>query len=304
MCHRFVPFTRAELETAIALVKAGAADDRAAHTAANAAHDTTVSAHEAHNPTNERAPAGERRPPSGGCTALAQVLALHVEPPVETAGDPQQPLEARPGSLVPVLCVRDGRLALVDMTWGYEAPWKPGSGSLIFNARLESALTKPGNMWAESLASRRCVVPARRFFESHRSLTTPSPRTGKPIKQQMVFELASDSDTNGTAPDNTDASRPSSESSTRSSTQSDTVATHPSALGNTRSNTVPLFLAGIYQDERFVVMTCEPNVDVAPVHDRMPVALRGSEVSSWLGRSYASLVNRAALRLHVEPERA
>ena len=43
-----------------------------------------------------------------------------------------------------------------------------------------------------------------------------------------------------------------------------------------------LFLAGVYQDERFSIATTAPNADVAPVHDRMPVMLGPKEIHPWI----------------------
>lgn len=42
-------------------------------------------------------------------------------------------------------------------------------------------------------------------------------------------------------------------------------------------------LAGLYQDDRFVILTCPPVPAIAHVHDRMPVVLAGDALSRWLG---------------------
>ena len=72
----------------------------------------------------------------------------------------------------------------MEMTWGYEVSWQKGR---VFNTRIEHA-GDPRSMWAESLERRRCIVPARAFFEPHQHETIISPRTGKAIKRQYVFE--------------------------------------------------------------------------------------------------------------------
>ena len=72
----------------------------------------------------------------------------------------------------------------MEMTWGYEVSWQKGR---VFNTRIEHA-GDPGSMWAESLERRRCIVPARAFFEPHQHESIISPRTGKAIKRQYVFE--------------------------------------------------------------------------------------------------------------------
>ena len=65
-----------------------------------------------------------------------------------------------PGQTAPVLCTgADGILAR-DMQWGF----LPVRGkSLLINARAETALQKPA--FSESVAQRRCVMPADAFYE-------------------------------------------------------------------------------------------------------------------------------------------
>lgn len=43
-----------------------------------------------------------------------------------------------------------------------------------------------------------------------------------------------------------------------------------------------LMMAGIWQGDRFSVMTREPDSAVAPVHDRMPLILRAHQANAWL----------------------
>ena len=94
--------------------------------------------------------------------------------------------EALPSSVVPLIVASgDGcGLAVAHMAWGYEVPWKNGP---VFNTRIETALRSEGSMWAESFARRRCLVPARGFYESHATETVPSERTGRPVKRQYAF---------------------------------------------------------------------------------------------------------------------
>lgn len=104
--------------------------------------------------------------------------------------DPSGPArEAFPLSTAPVIVPtgRGAQLAVADMVWGFEVPWKQGP---VFNARIETALERPDGMWGASLAHRRCIVAARTFFESHASETVASPRTGRPVKRQYAFERA------------------------------------------------------------------------------------------------------------------
>ena len=58
-----------------------------------------------------------------------------------------------------------------------------------------------------------------------------------------------------------------------------------------------LWMAGIYEDRNFSVMTTAPNGWVKPVHARMPVVLRPDELDVWLYGDYPSLANRDKVEL-------
>lgn len=64
------------------------------------------------------------------------------------------------------------------------------------------------------------------------------------------------------------------------------------------------WLAGVCADGRFSVVTTAPNRYVAPIHDRMPLVLRASELSLWLGNGWRDLADRSAIELDVRPEHA
>lgn len=52
-------------------------------------------------------------------------------------------------------------------------------------------------------------------------------------------------------------------------------------------------LAGLYDAEGFVILTCEPSLAISAVHNRMPVCLDEEDVSRWLnGKSYDMLKSR------------
>ena len=46
-----------------------------------------------------------------------------------------------------------------------------------------------------------------------------------------------------------------------------------------------LLLAGLCLNDRFVLVTCEPDAVVGRVHSRMPLSLTASEALAWLDRS-------------------
>ncbi len=61
-------------------------------------------------------------------------------------------------------------------------------------------------------------------------------------------------------------------------------------------------LAGVQRDGRFSVVTTEPNADVAPIHDRMPLVLTRGESSIWLGPGFGALAEGDRPHLDVEQE--
>ena len=144
-------------------------------------------------------------------------------------------------------------LEVRELNWGYPVSWKQG---VVFNTRIESMLQEQG-MWRESAERRRCLVPAVRFYETHRSETTRNPTTGRRVKQAYGFQLADEP---------------------------------------------VLWMAGIYEDDHFSIVTTRPNDTVAPVHDRMPLVLRQGELPLWLGDGYAQLADRSGVTLISQAE--
>jgi putative SOS response-associated peptidase YedK len=59
-------------------------------------------------------------------------------------------------------------------------------------------------------------------------------------------------------------------------------------------------LAGVWQENRFSVVTTEPNPSVVSVHSRMPLVLGPGESSIWLGPDFASLADRSRIALASE----
>lgn len=70
----------------------------------------------------------------------------------------------------------------------------------------------------------------------------------------------------------------------------------------TLPDTPLIFLAGIYEQDRFSLMTTKPNAYVEPIHNRMPVVLREEELFTWLSGDFAKLFDRSELMLNVEKE--
>ena len=63
-----------------------------------------------------------------------------------------------------------------------------------------------------------------------------------------------------------------------------------------------LLLGAIYRDDRISVVTTEPNQAIAPVHHRMPLALRFEEIPLWLGPNWSALADRSSIDLTHTPE--
>lgn len=98
--------------------------------------------------------------------------------------------EVYPKGDVPIIVPDGNRLETAVMKFGYERAW---SKTPLPNTRADTAM-KPAknggpNMWEDSLKNRRCLVPTYGFYEPHMKDTHPSPKTGKPIKDQYYFRL-------------------------------------------------------------------------------------------------------------------
>ena len=154
-----------------------------------------------------------------------------------------------PRAKVPIVVPKADRLAVQVMQWGYSVSWQK---DVVYNTKMETALGSKSNMWSDSIQNRRCLVPSYGFFEPHIRDTHPSPKTGKPIKDQYYFQM----------PD------------------MDVV-----------------WMAGVFEDEHFSVMTTVPNQWMEKIHPRMPVVLRPDELDLWLHGDYPALADRGKMQL-------
>lgn len=74
-----------------------------------------------------------------------------------------------------------------------------------------------------------------------------------------------------------------------------------------QSDGLPLLLAGVQDAGRVSIVTTQPNADVSPIHQRMPLVLAFEEVPIWLTgevADLASLADRSAIFLTSVLERA
>ena len=56
-------------------------------------------------------------------------------------------------------------------------------------------------------------------------------------------------------------------------------------------------LAGIYENDKFSIVTTEPNAFMTPIHNRMPLVLGQGESRIWLSESFGSLADRSHIAL-------
>ncbi len=61
-----------------------------------------------------------------------------------------------------------------------------------------------------------------------------------------------------------------------------------------------LWMAGIYEDAHFSIMTTAPNAWMRDIHPRMPVVLRPEELDIWFSGEYSLLADRSGVRLQSE----
>ncbi len=102
---------------------------------------------------------------------------------------PDPARDAHPGSSVPVYLPSEKGLVVAELAWGFPLKGKTGA---VFNTRLESALEqleRGRGMWSGAIATGRCVVPVRAFYESHGTERVASERTGKPVRRQYRFRV-------------------------------------------------------------------------------------------------------------------
>jgi putative SOS response-associated peptidase YedK len=91
-------------------------------------------------------------------------------------------LECAPGSVQPVIYMKDGEREIGEMRWGFKLPDR-----LLFNARSDSVTTSP--FWRDRL-NNRCIVPAGSFFEWQKMAPEPRPKYRLSVKGRHVLGMA------------------------------------------------------------------------------------------------------------------
>lgn len=133
------------------------------------------------------------------------------------------------------------------MKWGFPPPG--GKGALLINARSETAAEKP--TFRAAYASRRCVISATGFIEYAEDSSQKSLFDGSAPKKKAVKKIPY-------------------------------LFTIPGEEKFGMAGLYSVYPAGGISVPHFTVMTAPANASVAPIHDRMPVILRGREAADWL----------------------
>ncbi|MEC4184426.1 SOS response-associated peptidase family protein [Adlercreutzia sp. R21] len=216
--------------------------------------------------------------------------AAAVAPPAfgHPAEVPFDALDCYPGAESSVIVAEEDNLARVDLVWGVDVPWKRG---LVFNARIESALTR-SDMWAEAMERGRCIVPVRAFYETQ-NVEVPEP--GGVRGESAGQDYDTEQGVLGVESAREAAARPA-----------------PRARGRrpqyrfANAGGAALLLAALRLGDRFVLVTTEPDAVVGTVHNRMPLSLTAPEALAWLSAADARklLVRHVPVPLTVEEEPA
>lgn len=147
-----------------------------------------------------------------------------------------------PSDFAPVLLYQNNKFIVRMMQWGFP---NPQGRNLIINARAETVTDK--RMFG-SIFSRRCVIPAEKYYEWDAD------------RNKAIFSYRHNPQWCQSQESNKDKS--------------------PDTYKKT------LYLAGFYDlhdgIDRFVILTTDANESVRCVHDRMPLILEEEEVERWL----------------------
>lgn len=96
---------------------------------------------------------------------ILQKFHLKKDPDLQLALEIPDNYNVSPGNHMPVIIRGEQEHLLEFMVWGLVPAWvkSPDDAMKLINARAEGLLEKP--MWKRLIKSKRCVVPARGFYE-------------------------------------------------------------------------------------------------------------------------------------------
>lgn len=193
---------------------------------------------------------------------------------------PFDALDCYPGAESSVIVAEESDLARVDLLWGVDISWKRG---LVFNARIESALSGSG-LWSEAIENGRCIVPVSAFYETQNVENAASVGAGAALVKDAPFGASDPAElARGAVADM--------EQDILGLKGDPTVPAPRRPRGRkpqyrfSNAGGTALLLAGLCLNDRFVLVTCEPDAVVGRVHSRMPLSLTAPEALAWLDRS-------------------
>ena len=152
---------------------------------------------------------------------------------------------------------KSGEIGIFPMVWGFHL--QPNN-KLIINTRSETAMEKP--MFRKSMLERRCLIPCSWYFEWETRDAQQSL-----LKDMSSLQIQAGQTIKGKAKNPAKIK----------------YAIRPKAPGI-------IYLAGIYRYEEnqklpvLSILTREPALEIAFIHDRMPVIFSDRDYSAWLDR--------------------
>jgi putative SOS response-associated peptidase YedK len=194
---------------------------------------------------------------------------------LKAGGEPVPPtLEIFPHKPAPVVFVDSGAFTAQYMLFGYSAQFAgKAKPTWLPNARSETAFTLP--TWRDSLAQRRCLVPAVGFYERSRQKTERL----FAAKNEVVFFLAAvykDFPSLAAKPGG---------------------AKFPKmTLFDSPANRSADRLAAQNQ-RRFAILTKSADEVVGQVHDRMPVVISENSLDDWFFGDFEGCFHRSNVEL-------
>lgn len=210
---------------------------------------------------------------TGAATVVPPAFGRPVDVPLDA-------LDCYPGAESSVIVAEESDLARVDLLWGVDASWKRG---LVFNARIESALSG-SSLWSEAVEGGRCVVPVRAFYETRNVENAASVGAGAALVEDAPFGASDPAELTRGAVADVEQGILGLDGNPAVSAPRRPRGRKPQYRFSNAGGTA-LLLAGLCLNDRFVLVTCEPDAVVGRVHSRMPLSLTAPEALAWLDRS-------------------
>ena len=165
--------------------------------------------------------------------------------------------DVHPGDKATVIIKGSNGLFAGDMRFGMNGSRNTAdtkAPALLINARAESVREKKS--FAESVAERRCVIPAKKFYEWDRDKNKAEFSS---LQEKSVYLAGIYRFEDHAVPER--------------SAKTDRCADTPESMSDDSFTE---------RNGRFVILTTAANGSMKPVHDRMPLTLRRDQIEPWL----------------------